>query len=38
VEPNQSNNRIYPTDICLLSPHGTMLTVYADVRMDVGGC
>ncbi len=38
VETNQSNFRIYPTDICLLMPHGTTLTAYADVRTDVGGC
>jgi len=38
VETNQCNFRIYPTDICLSPPHGTKLTVYADVRSDVGRC
>jgi len=38
VETNQSNFRIYPTDIHLLPPHGTTLTAYADVRTDVGRC
>ncbi len=38
VETNQSNFRIYPADIRLLPPHGTMLTAYADVRTDVGRC
>jgi hypothetical protein len=28
VETNQSNFCIYPTDIRLLPPHGTMLTTY----------
>jgi hypothetical protein len=36
VETNQSNFRIYPSDIRLLPPHGTVLTAYADVHMDVG--
>jgi hypothetical protein len=38
VETNQSNFHIYPTDIHLSPPHGTMLTAYVDVRTDVGGC
>jgi hypothetical protein len=35
VETNQSNFRIYPMDIRLSLPHGTMLTAYADVCADV---
>jgi len=38
VETNQSYFCIYPTDIRLLPPHGTMLTACADGRTDVGGC
>ncbi len=38
LETNQSNFRIYPTDICLSSPHGTTLTAYEEVRADVGRC
>ncbi len=38
VETNQSNFRIYPTDIHLLPPHGTTLMAYADVCTDVGRC
>jgi len=36
VETNQSNFRIYPTDIRLLPPHGTTLTtiqMFEDVRL-----
>ena len=41
VETNQSNFRIFPTDIRLSPPHGTTLTAFADVWMsntDVVGC
>jgi hypothetical protein len=38
VKTNQSNFRIYPTDIRLLLSHGTTLTAYADVRTEVGRC
>ncbi len=31
-ETNQSNFRIYPTNIHLLPPHGTTLTAFADVK------
>jgi hypothetical protein len=32
METNQSNFRIYPMDIRLLPPNGTMLTAFADVK------
>jgi hypothetical protein len=38
VETNQSNFRIYPTDIHLLPPHGTTLMAYEDVLTDIGRC
>jgi hypothetical protein len=38
VENNPTNIRIFPTNIRILLPHGTMLTDFADVDMDVAGC
>ncbi len=38
VETNQSNFRIYLTDIRLSLPRGTMLMAYVDVRKDVDRC
>ncbi len=38
VETNPSNICIYPTDIHILSPHGTMLMAFADIHTDVAGC
>jgi hypothetical protein len=32
VETNQSNFRIYPTDIHFSPPHGTTLMAFADVK------
>jgi hypothetical protein len=38
VKTNQSNFRIYPMDIRLSPPHGTILTACADVCTEVGRC
>jgi len=38
METNQSNFRIYPTDVHLLLPHGTTLTAIRMLNTDVCGC
>jgi hypothetical protein len=35
VETNQSNFRIYPMDICLSPPHGTMPTALLEMLIQM---